>query len=123
MNVSIAILINISVMSGTYRSHCLGVAEHDPELEDCKRPHPGHSEKTNPLNAESSAKGNTSCGQPEPPWALEGRRRSQFLLVCEAAEGECSQGSEENEGRVQQDQTRLSGQGVIYAFSQPCFKE
>ena len=82
-------------------------------MENRERPNPGHGEKTDPLDTESGAEGNTRCGQPEPPRALESCSGPQFLLVREAAEGQCSQGSKENERRVQENQARLSSQRII----------
>lgn len=101
------------VLEPQSRGHSTSITEQHPELESSERSHPSHGEEANPLDAECSAQREASGNQPKPPGTLEGMGRTHFLLVGEAAEGERSQSSKEDQRRVQKNQSGLGSQCVV----------
>jgi hypothetical protein len=98
----------------TYNRDILAVAEEDPQLQKSQRSDPGNGKQANPFDACGDAQAKARHGKPEPPAELESLVGSLFVLVGEAGEGHGSEGSGENQGRVQENQTSLSQKAVFY---------
>ena len=90
-----------------------GISKENPELESGERSDPSNSEKANPLDTDGSTQAETRGSQPEPPTGLECVSRTQLVLVGEASPRQGSQGREDDQGRVEQDETRVGDQGVL----------
>ena len=89
------------------------VSQQDPELQERQAADPSDCEKSNPLDAGCRAQAETSRCQPEPPCRLEGLEWTLFVLVRKARPGKCSEGRENDEGRIEENQARLGNKRIV----------
>lgn len=86
------------------------VAEKIPELLERTEAYSGDGEETDPLAADDSAEGETGHDEPYPPRL---RERLEVILVAERSPCERGEGSEEDEGRVEEDVAGLGDETVF----------
>ncbi len=99
---------------GAYQSHVLRVAKKNPELNQGQASNPSDREQTNPLDADSDAKPQTGHDEPEPPARLESLGGAELLLVGKRGEGKGGKGSSDHQRGVEEDQSRLGQQSVLW---------
>jgi len=87
------------------RGDILRISEENPQLQDGQAAHPGNGEQTDPFTTDSRTKTKTAHGEPRPPLAGKCFARTLFVNIGECHPGQSSKSSEDDQGRVKQNQT------------------